>query len=148
MEIQVRARDSVNASNEVKDARDCYKRGMIVRVAEDGCPWGTKDIMPDFYIVKIPGVPPSHGMEYERERTSDFLSERGRRATGGGRARRRDWSILIDELPKAVKAKLESNGIIAVPRDLTWDAFRACIWSERFGRSERRAELRPPPESR
>ncbi len=38
-----------------KDARGCYKRGMVVQVFEDGTPC-VKEPLPPFVIVNVPGM--------------------------------------------------------------------------------------------
>jgi len=43
----------------VIDAMFCFKLCDIVHVVDDGHEWGAKECLPDFYIVRIPGVPAS-----------------------------------------------------------------------------------------
>lgn len=54
-EVLVRAVDNTH-SDPVIDAVHCFKAGDVVFVAEDGHSWGSKEALPDFYVVKLPGV--------------------------------------------------------------------------------------------
>ena len=55
-ELLVLAKVGYTNPDPVKDRRGCYKKGDIVHVADDGHVWGGKETLPDFVIVKVPGV--------------------------------------------------------------------------------------------
>lgn len=112
-EILVKAVDATNPDSE-KDRRGCYKRGYPVVVKEDNHPgWGREEGPPNFFVIKLPGVPADTVRKYIEEwRVYTGLDERGipRYET----YQRRRWKIDIDKLPTIVKNKLLSQGSITI----------------------------------
>ncbi len=51
-------------SDPIIDAQAMYKRGDIVIVRPDGHPWGSKEGLPDFVLLKLPGVAVKNVLAY------------------------------------------------------------------------------------
>ena len=54
-ELLVKARSVANADPD-KDRRGCYKRGDIVLAQPDGHEWGRMEGLPDFVVIRVPGL--------------------------------------------------------------------------------------------
>jgi hypothetical protein len=70
-----------------------YKRGMPVVVMPDGHPWGAKEGLPDFVVIKIPGVPVSTLQTLTDVQTEDALG-----VETGSMVRRRRWVLDVDTI--------------------------------------------------
>ena len=81
----------------VKDARGCYKKGMIVQVFEDTQPCVIPPAEP-FYIVKVTGLSMADALAYVQA-TLD----------GETVTRRRKYKVNWDLLPKTVQKALVAN---------------------------------------
>lgn len=95
-----------------------YKPGMVVAVMPDGHPWGTAEGLPNFYLLKLPGIAVDKVQKYLN---SPIDSESGKMK------RRRSWQVLIDSLPPAARNILDSKGQVTIkaglyggPASLTW----------------------------
>jgi len=91
-----------------KDRKGSYKRGMISVIMEDGHVWGSKEGLPWFYKIKIPGVSRAEIEKYN-QREEDPNDNRIV-------LRRREWVIEVDNFifdskgeVEITKAELEAN---------------------------------------
>lgn len=105
-EFLIKARNATHA-DPVKDARGCYKRGDIVVVMPDGHLWGSKEGLPDFVIVKVPGV--------DHERARKYLAQEP--------VLRRRFRIRVDDVPLTIRNQLRDTGQVTV----TWTQVRGYL---------------------
>lgn len=130
-ELLIIARDNTNPDPE-KDRCGCYKRGMVVVVADDGHVWGREESKAiwiaegrdpaqwsgKFAIVRLPGVPVSKVNDLLAEQMEDDTGvptlQPGSVALADGpypqRFRRRRWRLDMALLPNAIRNALQSNG--------------------------------------
>ena len=113
-EFLIKARSAVHVDPD-KDARGSYKRGDIVVVMPDGHMWGTSETLPDFVVVKVPGVDHERAQQLI-ESEVEIDPETGERIP----VRRRRWNIKVDDVPLAVRKALRNNGEVTV----TWNQVR------------------------
>lgn len=62
-ELLIKAIDATHSAP-AKDARGCYKRGDPVVVMPDGHAWGTREALPKFVLLKVPGVTVAQAQQY------------------------------------------------------------------------------------
>lgn len=133
-EILVKAADATHADTTV-DQRGCYKRGMPVVVQPDGHPWGAREGLPRFYIIKLPGVSVSKVLKY--------IIEDSTRDDDGKvvRSRRRVWKFAIASMPAAARNKLVNTGVLTIGAtgDYTWAQVRAYLINQKTGLAETEA---------
>ena len=113
-ELLIFIRNNTHADPE-KDRRGCYKRGMIVGVQSDGHVWGSKETLPDFVIVKIPGVAVAAAEELLEHQIEDDTGVPT--LDGDGKPvvfRRRRWRAVVDPIPNAIKNTLLTTGTVTV----------------------------------
>jgi hypothetical protein len=103
-EILVFGRNKTNP-NSLEEDRGCYKRGMPVIAMPDGHLWGTKETLPDFIIIKIPGLSVDKANSFIKEQTEDDLG-----APTINMYRRRRWHLVWANLPQAIKDEILSTG--------------------------------------
>lgn len=113
-EILICARNVTHADPE-KDRRGCWKRGYPVCVQPDGHQWGTKETLPRFVVVKIPGVSVAQVERVIDAQTEDDsgveqVDDEGRLKT----FRRRRWRVLVDNIPAAIRNELLTTGSVTV----------------------------------
>jgi hypothetical protein len=127
-EILIKAVDAVHSDPE-KDRRGCYKRGMPVVVQPDGHQWGSAEGLPNFVVLKLPGVPVKKARKFiDQDMIDDGLEEDGitpKKVT----YRRRLWQIQWNDLPVGARNKLLADGEITIGplaqgADYTWAQFR------------------------
>lgn len=110
-----------------------YKRGMVVAVMEDTHVWGREETLPQFMVIKLPGVRASEVAHYlepemepgpiiDKQPTEVFL-------------RRRRWSIGVDKLPKAYTDELQ-KGKLEISTALPWVLLRDQIKNHETGATE------------
>lgn len=113
-EILIKARNATHPDPEV-DRRGCYKRGDPVVVHEDGHVWGAKEGLPNFVVVKIPGVAASKVRALMESQTEDDAGTPLQDENGAPRAfRRRRWRVLVDNIPSAIRNQLLTTGSVTV----------------------------------
>ena len=102
-ELLIKAIDAVH-SDSTKDRRGCYKRGMPVVIMDDGHKWGKEEGLPNFIILKLPGIP--------KEKLEKYLTpEPGLSDTGDIIGdRRRMWKLRLEGMPIAARKKLQETG--------------------------------------
>lgn len=130
-ELLIAARDNIHPNPE-KDRCGCYKRGMVVVVADDGHVWGREESKSvwiaegrdpaqwpgKFVIVRLPGLPAEKARELLAEQMEDDAGvptiQPGSILHSDGpypqRFRRRRWRLDIAALPVAIRNALQSNG--------------------------------------
>ena len=108
-EILIKARDATHPDPEV-DRRGCYKRGDPVVVREDGHVWGAKEGLPNFRVLKIPGVPAAQIEGLIAEQTEDDDGTPLADEHGAITFRRRAWRLDFARLPTAARNALMSAG--------------------------------------
>lgn len=111
-ELLVMARDRTSADPE-KDRRGCYKRGYVVLIREDGNLWGGDEGLPNFVVIKLPGVPREELIDLTEEQDED---DSGVLRQSEGIHRRRRWKLFLDNLPAAAKAKLAETGELTITK--------------------------------
>jgi hypothetical protein len=115
-ELLIKARDASHDDPET-DRRGCYKRGDVVTVQDDGHPWGRKEGLPNFIILRIPGAARALAERLADEQDDDDSGTLLQDADGmRGRHRRRRWRIDIDDLPAAVRTALMTTGAAPITR--------------------------------
>lgn len=122
-ELLVKAVDPIYNSSLSTNADNAgrTRKGMMVVVMEDGHEWGTKERLPLFVVIKIPGVDASRVAKYLQTWTD----------TNGVIVRARLWQLRWDDLPLAARNKLAAGGLTikvgtySGPYDYTWAQVKA-----------------------
>lgn len=113
-EILIKARNATHPDPEI-DRVGCYKRGDPVVVRDDGHVWGAKEGLPNFVVVKIPGVAASRIEALIQAQTEDDAGSPVQDENGAPRAfRRRRWRVLVDNIPAAIRNQLLTTGSVTV----------------------------------
>lgn len=127
-EIAVKAWNSLNPDS-VAD-RQCSKRGHAVVVRPDGWGWGLKESLPDFVLLKLPGVAVETAEKYTEPWWDPVDPERIYAY--------RLWRILLDDMPAAAIQKLATTGVLTIkvgtyngPSDYTWNQVRRFFLNQR-----------------
>lgn len=90
---------------------------MIVGVQPDGHVWGSKETLPDFVIVKIPGVAVVAAEELLAHQVEDDAGVPTLDADGKPVVfRRRRWRAVVDSIPNAIKNTLLTTGQVTVTK--------------------------------
>jgi len=111
-ELLIKAVDHTHP-DPVVDRQGAYKRGMIVRVEEDGFQWGTKEGLPKFVLVKITGLAAKKVRGLVSPQDEDDI---GVSQDPAQPFRRRRWRLLVDNIPNAIKIKLRDEGEVTVTK--------------------------------
>jgi hypothetical protein len=115
-ELLLKARNAQHADPDI-DRHGCYKRGDIVVVMPDGHQWGTKEGLPNFVKIKIPGL--------NHETVRELIDEQREDDAGNplfdddGQPilfRRRRWRVLVDSIPTTIRNQLRDFGEVTVTR--------------------------------
>lgn len=122
-ELLVMAKNNTHEDPEV-DRSGCYKRGYVVNVMPDKHPWGKKECLPKFVVIKIPGVPVEKVRKYIDMEMHAIIPDKI--------YRRRAWQIRWDDLPAGAKSKL-ADGSLTIKAtsdyvgeyDYTWDQIKS-----------------------
>lgn len=130
-ELLIKARDAHNDDPEI-DRQGCYKTGDVVVVREDGHEWGAKEGLPNFRVLKVPGVPAAHIEDLIAEQTeyddgTPLADENGTRTF-----RRREWRVDFDRLPAAARKALTKAGVATAAPGLIRAALRRKRNNEQF----------------
>lgn len=107
-ELLIKARDASHDDPET-DRRGCYKRGDVVVVMPDGHEWGVKEGLPNFVVLKIPGVDP--------ERIRPLVEPQDDDDAGNAVSdtfRRRRWKLAIASIPAEIRNQLQNTGTATV----------------------------------
>ena len=126
-EILIKAVDATHADPE-KDQRGCYKRGMPVVVMPDGHTWGSREGLPTFVVLKLPGVSVEKVQQFiSPEQVDDGVDHHG--VPKWKMVRVRLWKVFVDEIPLAVRNLLGSQGSLTIgpSGDYTWTQFRGFL---------------------
>lgn len=128
-EFLIKAVDATHADPE-KHARGCYKRGDIVCVMPDGHQWGRLEGLPNFVVLKIPGV--SHikaaaYMESHEDRTDPVNTVT---------LLRRKFRLRVDDVPAAIKRELRDTGSVT----LSWSQVRGFLRNKQTNADESSTE--------
>jgi hypothetical protein len=134
-EILIKATNHVHPDPD-KDRRGAYKRGMPVVVMEDGHTWGRLEGLPNFFLMKLPGVSVSKVLQFIE---SDDRDQGETDPVSGDPIltpyRRRLWKLLIDNVPAGVKQKVADTGELVIGggagADYTWAQVRTFIKNQR-----------------
>ena len=113
-EFLIKARSASHPDPD-KDTRGSYKRGDIVVVMPDGHEWGTKETLPDFVVVKVPGLDHEKARQFIEPET-EIDGDTGQPVV----SRRRRWNIKVDDVPAGIRDALRDNGEVTV----TWNQVR------------------------
>lgn len=124
-EILVAARKLGTHADPAVDRAGRYRRGMPVVVMPDNHPWGALERLPDFVVLKIPGVSVDKVMKYiEVWTTVDNTDPQNPIILP---VQRRQWVIRYADLPAAAQNKLATTGELIIkagayngPFDYTW----------------------------
>ena len=86
-----------------------YKKGDIVSVQEDSHVWGNKETLPRFGVVVITGATVEQILPYcEPEYILANITN--------GMAKRRLWSLLVDNVPSNIKTQIMTIGTVTVSK--------------------------------
>lgn len=110
-----------------EDRRGCYKRGYCTVVAPDDHIWGNLERLPNFVVLKVPGVSVDKVRKYiTPEEVQDGVMEDGVTPIMVI-YRRRLWKLRWDDLPAAAKQRLADDGELVIKAgdydgvyDYTW----------------------------
>ncbi len=122
-EILIKARDATHPDPEV-DRQGCYKAGDVVVVREDGHVWGAKEGLPNFRVLKIPGVPAAQIEDLIAEQTEDDDGNPLTDENGPRTFRRRAWRVDFDRLPAAARNAMTNAGVATAAPGLIRAALR------------------------
>jgi hypothetical protein len=78
-----------------------FKQWDVVSVQDDGFVWGTKDKLPAFYIIKIPGITKAQLLPYIQP---EYIMQN----PANGMAYKRGWTWA--DIPQAAKDELAATG--------------------------------------
>jgi hypothetical protein len=100
--------------NPIKDARGCYKRGMIVEVLDDSKHDGDlvkNPIMPPWILVRVTGVTKQQALKYMHPRLSEIdVDTAGNPLVIG----RRLYKVLVDTIPAVIRNKIIADRFVEV----------------------------------
>ena len=85
-----------------------WRRGDIVSVQADGWNWGSKEVAPDFYKIKVPG------MSVAKARL--LLGRWNDSVNLGDRCL---WRVVVTDIPLAIRNVLLSTGQLTIGVDCT-----------------------------
>lgn len=124
-ELLIRARDNVHPDPDT-DLRGSYKRGYVVVVKRDGWPWARAEALPNFVVIKIPGVPVDKVLKYvQPENILEINPELGEIEVP---FRRRRWQIRWADLPLSARTKLATTGQLIIKAVLAYDGAYDYTW--------------------
>jgi hypothetical protein len=89
-----------------------WKRGQVVAIYEDRPTYGTKEVPPEFYRIRLPGVPVAVAAA---KLLRDEINE------DGTIVRRRAFRIRVVDMPLAARNKLQSTGELVIKVAAYWD---------------------------
>jgi len=102
----------------------CWKTGMPVVVMDDGHPWGREERPPQFFVLKIPGVPKEKALKFIEE----YIEDTGLYDPDGQpimkMTARRLWKLNYDNVPNALKTAATQKGEIVIGKDVTWTTLK------------------------
>lgn len=108
----------------VQDRLHNRKRGYIINIREDVQPWGKLETLPNFYKIKIPGIPADKAKQFLEPQVIDIAGEMQV-------YRIKRWQIRSEDLPLAARNKLKSTGALTIKAgdydgeyDYTWTQVR------------------------
>ena len=109
-EILIKAKDFVNPDPELD--KFAYKRGHVVCVMPDGHPWGKKECLPDFVVLKVPDMTIEEAQVYLEEKNVNPRTEQQKSIA------RRSMKLDIDHtsLSKTAKNSLKNKGVVNLTR--------------------------------
>lgn len=134
-EILIKATNATHSDPD-KDRRGCYKVGMPVVVQPDGHQWGSAEGLPNFVILKLPGI----SVEKVKQFIESDVVQNGFEEDGFTPKmetyRRRLWRIRVASIPAAVRNKWLTDGEITIGNvgqgaDYSWAQFRQFLKNER-----------------
>lgn len=110
-----------------------YKRGMPVCVQPDGHPWGARERLPRFVVIKVPGIAVERVRKYIEEWTTTDMEGVRRHV------RRRIWRIRWDDLPTRARNRLRDDGELIIKAgdrdvpefDYTWTQVKGFLRNDR-----------------
>lgn len=104
----------------VEDMRGRAKRGMVVQIREDGATYGTRETLPRFALIKVPGVAAAEMAEYLAPEMDGETIVRYRR-----------WQFMTAGMPPAWLDKITSTGALTVRATLLYSGEEYdCLWDE------------------
>jgi len=89
-----------------KDQTGCYKRGDIVVVKPDGHEWGKLEGLPNFVVIKVPGL--------NHEVATKYLDPEIDPLDNFKRTSRRKYRIRVDDIPFNIRKQLQTTGTTTV----------------------------------
>lgn len=112
-EILIKASDNVNPDPELD--KFCYKRGYVVCVMPDGHPWGKKECLPDFVVLKVPNMTVENTLQYLQEKLENPQTI-NQKAIG-----RRVKKLNVDStlLPLAKRNTIKNTGVVTLTKAQT-----------------------------
>lgn len=108
-ELLIKATDHTHPDPVINRA-GCYKRGMVVRIENDGFEWGKKEGPPKFAVVRILGAPAS---DYEKLVDAETRDDSG--VDTGDTYRRRSYRLDVDALAPDIREKMSAQRKVDIP---------------------------------
>lgn len=132
-EVLVCARTLRSHADPVKDRSGSYKIGMPVLAMSDGHVWGNLERLPDFVIIKVPGISTATLDKY----FDVWLNP------DDTPLQRRRWRVRLADMPAAARQKLATDGELTIkagsysgPFDYTWTQVKSFFRNDETGLDE------------
>lgn len=128
-----------------RDLESGYKRGDPITAQPDGQVWGAAETLPDFWIIKVPGLAlararqavgelwePAQEGDPEKE-SPDFADRRIKR-------HRRRVRLIYSQLSPRNRNQLESTGVVTLTASQSRKVYRRLRYDRGSGQVEETAE--------
>jgi hypothetical protein len=93
---------------------DGAKKGDIIVVRGDEWVWGTEECLPNYVVVKLPGVPVSEASKYEEPLTEEVQVERaGKMETESKVVRARKHSVPVADVDALITARSSVKAVLS-----------------------------------
>ena len=89
-----------------------WKRGQVVAIYEDRPTYGSKEVPPEFYFIRLPGVPAAVAAS---KLLKDNIS------ADGTIVRRRVFRLRVADMPVAARNLMQTNGQLVIRVAAYWD---------------------------
>jgi hypothetical protein len=93
---------------------DGAKKGDIIVVRGDEWVWGTEECLPNYVVVKLPGVPVSEASKYEEPLTEEVQVERaGKMETESKIVRARKHSVPVADVDALITTRSSVKAVLS-----------------------------------
>ena len=110
---------TANAASLLVQAKDSpfpdgAKKGDIIVVRGDEWVWGTEECLPNYVVIKLPGVPVSEASKYEEPLTEEVQVEReGKMETESKIVRARKHSVPVADVDALITARSSVKAVLS-----------------------------------